>query len=217
MSQAIRAILFDLDGTLLDSLADIAGAMNDVLRAAGYPEHGTSAYREFIGSGAEVLVRRAAPEHADTGELLSRFRAHYGAHCMDSTRPFPGVPELLADLRARGLPLAVLSNKPEAAAIAMVAASFVPGTFSAVVGDRPGVQRKPDPTAALGIARTLAVAAAGCALVGDTEIDVRTAKAAGMRAIAVTWGMREAHELQATAPDAIAADLAELRALLLPP
>ena len=207
-------ILFDLDGTLVDSIADIAAAMNHVLASAGLPTHDLSAYAAFVGAGAPMLVRRAAPEGADLGDLLARFVAHYAAHALDATRPYPEIAELVADLRARGRRLAVLSNKPDALTQKIVAACFPAGSFDAVMGDVPGVPRKPDPTSAIALADRLGAPPSMCWLVGDTEIDIRTAAAAGMRSIAVTWGLRPVEELVAAAPDRVAHDVNELASIL---
>jgi phosphoglycolate phosphatase len=186
----VRAIVFDLDGTLVDSLEDLAVAMNDVLREAGQPEHPIEAYRHFIGWGAADLVRRAAP-NADHAALLSSFgRRYHGEAHGHASRPYAGIPELLRTLVARKIPIAVLSNKPHAATVAVVARFFPEIPFVAVVGAREGSPHKPDPTTALEIAETLGVPASACAFVGDTEVDMQTAKNARMKPIGVAWGFR---------------------------
>lgn len=210
-------VIFDLDGTLVDSIVDIGAAMNFVLEEAGLPTHDPSEYAAFVGEGAAMLVRRAAPAGADLDGLLARFVERYAAHCLDATRPYPGVPELVADLKGGGRALAVLSNKPHALTQRIVAALFAGEPFAAVVGDRPGVPRKPDPTTALALADELGASPADCWFVGDTAIDIRTAKAAGMRAVAVKWGLRSPAELREAAPDRLAQDVPELRAILRAP
>jgi phosphoglycolate phosphatase len=186
----VRAFVFDLDGTLVDSLEDLAVAMNDVLREAGQPEHPIEAYRHFIGWGAADLVRRAAP-NADHAALLSSFgRRYHGEAHGHASRPYAGIPELLRTLVARKIPIAVLSNKPHAATVAVVARFFPEIPFVAVVGAREGSPHKPDPTTALEIAETLGVPASCCAFVGDTEVDMLTAKNARMKPIGVAWGFR---------------------------
>jgi phosphoglycolate phosphatase len=213
----IRAFLFDLDGTLVDSLADIAVAMNEALVEAGAAPHSPEAYRLFVGDGVDVLARRAAPpDLAGDGPrraaLVARYQAIYAGRLTLSTRPYPGVPELVASLRSRALPLAVLSNKPDPATRAIVEALFPAESFVAVRGQRPGVPRKPDPAAALELAAELGLAPAEIAFVGDTSVDIRTARAAGMRAVGVAWGFRP-EELREAGADLVVdapADLASL-------
>lgn len=198
MNANVRALVFDLDGTLVDSLEDLAVAMNEVLREAGRPEHPIEAYRHFIGWGAADLVRRAAPD-GDHAALLESFRRRYHHEGLDPrltprtgdrSRPYDGIPELLRELVARRIPLAVLSNKPHAATVAVVARFFPDVPFVAVVGAREGVPHKPDPSAALEVAEALGVPASACAFVGDTEVDVQTALNARMKPIGVAWGFR---------------------------
>ncbi|MFW6051383.1 MAG: HAD family hydrolase [Myxococcota bacterium] len=198
MSPVTRGVLFDLDGTLADTLDDIAGAMNHVLRERGMPTHGRDAYRDFVGSGVEALVRRAAPSaDADPAELTRAFRARYGKHMFDRTRPYPGVPDALRDLASRGVPMAVLSNKPHEPTRAMVARLFPEVPFREVRGARPGATLKPDPASALELAEVLGLAPAEVAYVGDTKIDMETACRAGMVPVGVLWGFRRRDELEA--------------------
>lgn len=196
---AYRASIFDLDGTLVDSLEDIADATNAVLQRLGLPTHPVDAYRAFVGEGVEVLVRRAAPEATRTDEDLARLaakvRAEYAAHYADKTRPYPGVPEALQELGRRGLRLAVLSNKPHDGTLRVVEALLGQIAFEAVLGARDGVPKKPDPSGALEIASQLGLPPTQFLYVGDTNIDMATARAAGMHAVGVTWGFRTAGEL----------------------
>lgn len=191
------AVLFDLDGTLVDSIDDLADAMNHALAQQGLPLHEVSAYRLMVGEGVETLARRALP--AGRSELLpgvlAAFRDHYAAHFADKTAPYPGIPELLARLPGAGCKLAVLSNKREDFTRAVVQALFPKVPFDQVRGERSGVPRKPDPTAAFDLARELGVPPEACAFVGDTAVDMDTARAAGMFAVGVLWGFRSKEEL----------------------
>ncbi len=193
-----RAVIFDLDGTLVDSLGDIASAMNEVLERHGFPSHPLPAYRRFVGDGMERLVRRALPpvDEETVARVLEDMRGTYARHALRTTRPYPGVPDLLDRLAARGVPFAVLTNKPHDAAVAMVRALLGRWRFAAVRGAVPGRPRKPDPAGALEIARRLGVAPEGCLFVGDTPTDMATAGAAGMVPVGVLWGFRTEPELR---------------------
>jgi phosphoglycolate phosphatase len=189
-------IVFDLDGTLVDTVVDIAASMNHALVTHGARALPIVTYRRIVGEGVHRLAERALEEQGATGDadaLVDAFRPHYAAHLLDATAPYPGIPALLDALVARGTPLAVLSNKPDAPTKAVVRALFPAIPFVAVYGERPGIPRKPDPTALREILGDRDPAR--CALVGDTLIDVGTARAAGVRAIAVAWGFRPAAEL----------------------
>jgi phosphoglycolate phosphatase len=192
-----RAVLFDLDGTLLDSLADLANATNWALAQLGCPTHPLEAYRRFVGDGARQLCARALP--VDKQELvddaLRLMRKRYDAHCFDLTRLYPGIPELVSALTERRYRLAVLSNKPDDFTKRMIAHYFKPSPFDVVRGQLPHVPLKPDPTAALQIAEELGVPPAQWLYLGDTNTDMRTATATGMAAVGVLWGFRDREEL----------------------
>jgi len=195
----IQLVIFDLDGTLIDSLGDLADAMNMVLDARGYPVHPHDAYRHFVGDGIEMLVRRALPhdvvDAADIPEVVDQMRREYSSRWLETTRPFPMIPALLARLRSRGIRTAVLSNKPDFATRSIVDQLFDDGVFDVIRGARDTVPLKPDPTAAIEIVSDLGVPAALSLFVGDTPIDMKTGRNAGMRTVGVTWGFRGAHEL----------------------
>lgn len=193
------ALIFDLDGTLADSLADIGGAMNEALAARGLPLHPLQDFRHMVGEGVETLGRRALPpgREAELAPLLEAYRAAYRARMTRETKPYPGIAELLEALKARRVPMAVLSNKRDDFTVGLVERLFGPGAFVEVRGEREGTPRKPDPTAALALAGVLGVEPARVGFVGDTPIDVRTALAAGMVPIAVTWGFRDEAEVRA--------------------
>ena len=190
-------MIFDLDGTLADSLGDIGGAMNEALAARGLLEHPLIAYQQFIGEGVEQLARRAAPmlDEMHVGKLIVEYRERYAARIDASTRPYEGISELLDGLVAAQLPLAVLSNKRDDFTVELVRRRFGRWPFRVVRGERADVPRKPDPAAALEIAATIGIFPADCAFVGDTAIDMKTAVAAGMQPVGVLWGFRGREEL----------------------
>lgn len=196
-----EAILFDLDGTLLDTLEDLANSMNAVLEGRGLLQHGNQLYKQFVGDGMEVLVRRALPE-SHRGEqvvhaCLLAMRKDYSVRWRETTRPYEGIPELLDALRGRRLRMAILSNKPDDFTREMVTALLTPWRFDAVVGARPEVPKKPDPTVALAIARDLGIPPARILYLGDSGTDMRTAVSAGMFPVGALWGFRGAAELEA--------------------
>jgi phosphoglycolate phosphatase len=214
VSFPFAAVLFDLDGTLIDSLTDIGIAMNRALEELGHASHPLEAYREFVGAGVRVLAERALRGSAEPQRVeaaVAAFRRHYADHLLDHTRPYPGVVELLSALRAQRVSLAVLSNKYEQATTALVDALFT-GVFAEVRGHVDGAPRKPDPTVALAIAARLGVDPARCAFVGDTAIDMQTARNAGMRAIGVRWGFRDDVELLTAGAHSLLNEPAELLA-----
>lgn len=210
-----RAVLFDLDGTLLDTLEDIADAANAVLRAHGFPPHPAESYRQFIGSGVEILFRRALHGHYSLdGDWVDRccqaFREAYGTTWDVHTRPFHGIPELLDALTARGLALGILSNKPDHFTRLCVERYFSNWPIGAVLGERDGIPRKPDPAGAMEISRLLHVPPHDFLYVGDTSVDMETARRAGMTPVGVAWGFRPVEELLAAGASTILNDPGEL-------
>ena len=195
-----EAVIFDLDGTLLDTLDDIADAANNVLAREGFATHPVDAYRYFIGDGVRQLVARSLPEDRRDDDTIDRlreaYRHEYSRQWNVKTRPFDGVAELLNACTERGVKMAVLSNKPEDFVKLCVAEYFAAWPIDPVLGDHPDRPRKPDPTAALAIARGFGVAPASVLFVGDSAIDIETAIAAGMQAIGVPWGFRPRAELE---------------------
>ena len=194
-----KAVLFDLDGTLLDTLADIADCSNAVLRSHGHPAHPLAAYRQFVGEGVEILARRALPESHRTPEAVATCTAEIQAaflrHGARTAHPYEGIPELLERLTTRGLKMAILTNKPQAPARLIVSQRLAQWPFALVRGVREGVPKKPDPTAALAIAQRLNIPPYRFLYLGDTAIDMQTARSAGMFALGVLWGFRAAPEL----------------------
>jgi phosphoglycolate phosphatase len=201
------AVIFDLDGTLLDTLADIADSVNRVLADRGCPTYPVDAYRHFVGEGAARLFERALPADRRrpevVAECLHAFREAYAGNWNVRTRPYDGVPELLDGLTARAVRMAVLSNKPDRFTRLCVEEYLSRWRFEVVFGQREGVPRKPDPTGALEIASRLGVAAERFVYLGDSATDVRTARSARMRAVGAAWGFRPAEELEAAGAEVI--------------
>jgi phosphoglycolate phosphatase len=195
------AVLFDLDGTLLDTLEDIADSANEVLLSLKLPPHEVAAYKQFVGEGVQRLFEKALPAQRRNASLIAQCAAQFNeeyARCWDlKTHPYDGVLSLLEGLRDQGLPLAVLSNKPQAFTVQCVDRYFPAGTFRCVLGQREGVPRKPDPAGALEIAAALGVLPDRMAYLGDSSIDMQTAVRAGMYAIGAQWGFRSREELLA--------------------
>ena len=192
-------VFFDLDGTLLNTLDDLADSMNSVLEHNGHPPHPVQAYRYFVGKGMEALVRQALPEHARSPEhirhCLAQMQDSYARNWANKTHPYPGVPDMLATLKARGMRLNILSNKPQANTEETVAHFFDPDLFDAVIGARDNVPKKPDPTALLELMSSFGLDKSHCLFVGDSAVDVRTGRAAEVLTIGVLWGFRDAPEL----------------------
>lgn len=198
-----RAVLFDLDGTLADSLADIAASINACLANEGLPTHDEATVRSFIGHGIEHLVAQALGERADErlAPMLAAVRAHYAEHCTAHTRLYPGIADLLQTLAAQRVPMAVVSNKPHTMTVRVVAALMPDVPFGFVTGARPETPRKPDPTGILSACAALNVSPSAALYVGDTPVDMEAARAAGLQSVAVVWGFRDRETLRAAAPD----------------
>ena len=185
----MTGILFDLDGTLLDTLQDLTDSTNAALRAFGYPRRTLAQVRRFVGNGAMELIRRAVPEGEDSAPVFAFFQNHYPAHCRIHTAPYPGVAEALQELKAQ-YPVAIVSNKPDVA-VKELCAELFPGVYA--LGESRDCPRKPAPDMV-----RQAMAAIGvddCVYVGDSEVDIATAKNAGVPCLTVTWGFRDEPEL----------------------
>ena len=194
-----RAVLFDLDGTLLDTLDDLADSMNAALERTGFPSHPVSSYRYFVGDGVDVVVRRVLPSSAYTPSVHAQLREamedEYGRRWQAKSRPYEGIPALLDALQERTIPMVVLSNKPESFTVQAVAHLLPDWHFAIVRGARPNVPTKPDPTSALEMADEMHIAPRDFIYLGDTNTDMQTARAAGMYALGATWGFRPGAEL----------------------
>jgi len=197
----IDLVIFDLDGTLLDTIEDLGDSVNEVLRSRQLPEHSYHDYREYIGDGMEMLIRRSLPEKLASdsevlAEVLGDYQAAYGRNWNNKSGPYEGIPECLESLSRQGVKLAVLSNKPHHFT-GLCVSQLLPGiAFAEVCGERKGIARKPDPGAALAIADSLGVSAGRTMFVGDTNIDIMTGVRAGMLTVAVLWGFRGEDELR---------------------
>ena len=214
-----EAVLFDLDGTLLDTLDDLGDSMNAVLAARGYATHPIASYTSFVGDGVQNLVRRSLPADAGANdaivnELVPLMRGEYSRRWAAKTRAYDGIPGLLDGLASRGLRMAVLSNKPHPATVEVVAHFFARWTFDATLGARPGVPIKPDAGAALEVSRLLGIPPSKFLYLGDTNTDMQTAAAAGMFAVGVLWGFRSKEELQASGAQVVVAHPRDVLSLL---
>jgi phosphoglycolate phosphatase len=213
-----KSVLFDLDGTLVDSLADLADSMNRVLARQGLPPHPVQAYRHFVGDGMVNLVQRALPpgnhQQEFIQECVRKMRQEYALHWSDTTRPYPGIAELLDALANRGIEMAILSNKPDQLTQEAVRTLLPNWHFAAVAGARETIARKPDPAGALRIANLLHREPADFLYLGDTNTDMQTARAARMFAIGALWGFRTADELKKNGAQALLSIPIELCALL---
>ena len=194
--KGIRAVIFDLDGTLTNTLQDIAEAMNTALRHLGLPERETDEYRYLVGNGAAVLARRAAGDRPELAEELHRlYQRQYETHSRVHTRPYPGIPELLKTLSEAGIAICVLSNKPHPDTVSVVSYYFPEISFTRVLGQTDRFPVKPDPAGALWIAEELGLRPEEIAYLGDTKVDMECARRAGMHPVGVLWGFRDAREL----------------------
>ena len=187
--------IFDLDGTLLDTLGDLAASVNYALRTHGMPEHSVDDVRRFVGNGVRKLMERAVPDGADNPRFdaaFATFRQHYMAHSLDTTRPYEGIPEALEALKARGCHLAVVSNKMMAATQELCR-HFFPDTIEVAIGEdeAAGIRRKPAPDTVFAALKALGVGKENAVYVGDSDVDIQTACNAGLPCISVLWGFRD--------------------------
>ena len=190
-----KVYIFDLDGTLLDTLGDLAAAVNYALRTHGMPEHSIDDVRRFVGNGVRKLMERAIPDGAANpqfDETFATFRQYYMAHSLDTTRPYEGIPETLAALKERGCRLAVVSNKMMAATQELCQ-HFFPDTVEVAIGENEaeGIRKKPAPDTVFAALRQLGVGEEGAVYVGDSDVDLETARQSGLPCISVLWGFRD--------------------------
>ncbi len=195
-----RGLIFDLDGTLIDSLPGIAASLNHALAQEKLPPHPLEQVRGFIGNGSLELARRALPPDepdATSRRIETAFKTHYQTSWPLGTHPYPGIPGVLKDLAATGFRLAVLSNKPHPFTVEIAARLFPGIPFDPVCGQKDGIPRKPDPAAALAIAASWSLPPAECLFIGDSTVDLETARRAGLPFLAVSWGYHDASALLA--------------------
>ena len=213
-----QLVIFDLDGTLLNTIGDLAVACNAVLALRGLPEHTYAEYCHFVGNGIMRLVERALPEPMRTPETVAAVRAdfvkYYTEHIDAHTQPYAGIPELVAELGRRGVAMAVASNKFQAGTEKLIRLFFPGVAFAAVFGQRPDVPLKPDPAVVEEILTLTGVAREEVLYVGDSGVDIETAGAAGVRSAGVTWGFRDRQELVEAGARQIVDKPAELLGLL---
>ena len=201
-----EAAIFDLDGTLVNSLDDLADSANAVLRRHGFPVHDVEEYCYFVGNGSRKLIERILPTDraADAvfvRDFMAEYKAHYAAHLLDKTKPYGGIMKMLAELQRCRVPMAVCTNKHQSAAEMIVKTLFPHGIFQEIIGDQEELPRKPNPQKVLRIMRNFGVTGEQTAYFGDTDVDMDTARNAGTFAVGVLWGFRPKEELIAHGAD----------------
>lgn len=216
---AYRTAVFDLDGTLLDTLEDLHLSTNAALAAHGMPTHTIDDVRRFVGNGIKLLIHRAVPANTTKAEedaVFEAFCEHYAAHCEDHTGPYPGIRNLLAHLRKAGMPLAVVSNKGDFAVQELIARQF-PGAFDAVLGENEaaGIRRKPWPDMVHVALERMGASKDGLVYIGDSEVDVQTAANVGCPCVSCSWGFRSVEQLLEAGATTIVDTPEELERILL--
>lgn len=192
-----KLLIFDLDGTLLDTLSDLADSVNFALSSNGFPTQSEEAIRSFIGNGVRKLCARAIPngeKNEKFNAVFASFRARYARHCFDKTKPYPNIVPLLEKLKAEGFSTAVVSNKADEA-VQLLNEKFFPSLRLPACGEKAGIRKKPAPDSTLFVMKKLGFVPQDCVYIGDSEVDIETAENAGIPCISVTWGFRSKEEL----------------------
>ncbi len=206
MKILIKLIIFDLDGTLVNSIEDLAEAANYALTKNGYTKHEMNKYNHFVGDGVQMLIKRILPENARDEETISKlyadFSEYYNKHYSDKTKPYSGIKELLNELKQRNIKLSIASNKPDEFTKA-IAADFFGDIFDAVQGNTNDIPKKPNPQIADTIIKKFDIDKSECLFIGDSDVDINTAKAAGILSAGCLWGFRDLEELQGAGADYI--------------
>lgn len=213
----IKGVLFDLDGTLLDTLEDLYQSVNAALTACGFPERTRMEVRSFVGNGVRNLMVRSVPdgeENPKFEECFQKFREHYAAHLNDHTAPYAGIMELLAELKEKGIPTAVVSNKSDAAVKELCRETFG-DLVPLAIGESERVKKKPAPDTVIEAAAGIGVPLKDCVYVGDSEVDLATAENAGIPCISVSWGFRDKELLESLGAKTLLDTVPELRDCLL--
>lgn len=213
-----KGVIFDLDGTLLNTIEDLADSMNIVLEKRGYPVHEVDSYRYFVGDGVAMLVRRALPkeltDEAEIAECVTSMREEYIKRMTNKTVPYDGVPEMLDELSEKGIKIAIVSNKPHPATQLVVGKILGKWKFESVMGERPDVPRKPNPASVLETAKHMELLPSEILYVGDSGVDMETAINANMYGVGVAWGFRPVKELLEKGAKAVLYKPSELLGLL---
>jgi len=207
-----RAVIFDLDGTILNTLDDLASSTNHMLSEQGYPPRTLAEVRSFVGNGIGKLIERAVPKKLNEEEFKEYYKIftdHYAKHCADNTKPYDGITGLVSALRSAGIKTAVVSNKADFA-VKDLCEKYFPGLFDAVVGEREGVRRKPSPDSVNEVLHILGTEKEKAVYVGDSEVDIKTAKNAEIDAIIVDWGFRDADFLAENGAERVVSSVKEL-------
>ncbi len=214
----IQLVIFDLDGTLLDTIADLSEACNVALAHFGYPLHDIKAYKKFVGNGIYKLVERSLPQEARDEANVRRvkavFDAYYKEHSLDQTKPYPGILALLETLHQKGIQCGVVTNKAHDYAVELMK-QFFGSQIDYTLGQREGIPTKPNPHSVLEIMEHFNVSPKACLYVGDSNVDIQTAKAAKLTSIGVLWGFRDEEELKEEGADYLVRDAKELETCIM--